>query len=146
MKVQKSIDIKATPEKIWPFFVEPEKVLQWCITFKKYEYTNKQYNGVGTAIYIEEQAGGPLMKMNFEITDCIANEKLSLQMISGTGVKAYKQDWSLEPIPSGSRFTFQEEVILPFGVIGRLLGSIMEGSSAATVDKMLARLKGLSET
>jgi uncharacterized protein YndB with AHSA1/START domain len=146
MKVQKSIYIKATPEKIWPFFVEPEKVLQWCITFKKYEYTNKQYNGVGTAIYIEEQAGGPLMKMNFEITDCIANEKLSLQMISGTGVKAYKQDWSLEPIPSGSRFTFQEEVILPFGVIGRLLGSIMEGSSAATVDKMLARLKGLSET
>jgi carbon monoxide dehydrogenase subunit G len=146
MKVQKSIDIKATPDKIWPFFVEPEKVLQWCITFKKYEYNNKQYNGVGTPIYIEEQAGGPLMKMNFKITDCKDNEKLSLQMISGTGVKAYKQNWSLEPIPSGSRFTFQEEVTLPFGVIGKLLGSIMEGSSAANVGKMLAKLKSLSET
>jgi uncharacterized protein YndB with AHSA1/START domain len=145
MKVQKSIDIKASPDKIWLFFVEPEKVLQWCITFKKYEYTNKQYNGVGTPIYIEEQAGGPLMKMNFKIIDCKDNEKLSLQMISGTGVKAYKQNWSLEPIPSGSRFTFQEEVTLPFGFIGKLLGSIMEGSSAATVDKMLAKLKGLSE-
>jgi carbon monoxide dehydrogenase subunit G len=146
MKVQKSIDIKATPDKIWPFFVEPEKVLQWCITFKKYEYNNKQYTGVGTPIYIEEQAGGPLMKMNFKITDCKDNEKLSLQMISGTGVKAYKQNWSLEPIPSGSRFTFQEEVTLPFGVIGKLLGSIMEGSSAANVGKMLAKLKSLSET
>lgn len=145
MKVQKSIDIAATPNKIWPFLVEPEKVLQWCITFRKYEYTNKLYSGVDTPIYIEEQAGGPLMKMNFKITDCKDNERLSLQMVSGTGVKAYNQSWSLEPIPSGSRFTFQEEVTLPFGVLGRLLGSIMEGSSAATVDKMLARLKSLSE-
>jgi uncharacterized protein YndB with AHSA1/START domain len=145
MKVQKSIDITATPDKIWPFFVDPEKVLQWCITFKKYEYTNKQYNGMDTPIYIEEQAGGPLMRMNFKITDCKDNERLSLQMISGTGVKAYKQIWSLEPIPSGSRFTFQEEVTLPFGILGKLLGTIMEGSSAATADKMLAKLKTLAE-
>ena len=55
MKVQKSIDITVSPDKIWPFFVEPEKVMQWCITFRKYEYTNKQYYGVGTPIYIEEQ-------------------------------------------------------------------------------------------
>jgi uncharacterized protein YndB with AHSA1/START domain len=145
MKVQKSIDISTTPDKIWPFFVEPEKVLQWCITFRKYEYTNKQYSGMDTPIYIEEQAGGPLMKMNFKITDCKENESLSLQMISGTGVKAYKQIWLLEPIASGSRFTFQEDVTLPFGIIGKLLGSIMEGSSAATVDKMLAKLKSLAE-
>jgi uncharacterized protein YndB with AHSA1/START domain len=146
MKVQKSINIAATPDKVWPFFVEPEKVLQWCITFRKYEYTSIQYSGVDTPIYIEEQAGGPLMKMYFKITDCKENERLSLQMISGTGVKAYKQSWSLEPIPSGSRFTFMEEVTLPFGILGKLLGNIMEGSSVATVDKMLTKLKTLSET
>ena len=100
---------------------------------------------MGTPIYIEEQAGGPLMKMNFTITDCKDNQRLGLQMVSGTGVKAYKQNWSLEPIPSGSRFTFQEEIELPFGFIGKILGAIMEGSSAATVDKMLARLKSFSE-
>jgi carbon monoxide dehydrogenase subunit G len=145
MKVQKSIDIAVSPDKIWPFFVEPEKVMQWCITFRKYEYTNKQYYGVGTPIYIEEQAGGPLMKMNFKITDCIENEKLDLQMVSGSGVKAYKQCWSLEPVPSGSRFTFKEEIELPFGIVGKLLGNVMEGSSARTVDRMLATLKALAE-
>jgi len=29
MKVQRSIDITAPPEKIWPFLVEPNKVLKW---------------------------------------------------------------------------------------------------------------------
>ena len=145
MRVQKSIDIGVPPEKVWPFFVEPEKVLQWCITFKKYEYTSSRYSGLDTPIYIEEQAGGPLMKMNFIITNCKENQLLALQMVSGTGVKAYKQDWSLEAIPSGCKFTFAEEVELPYGIIGKLLGRLMEGTSAATVDKMLNRLKTLAE-
>jgi len=145
MRVQKSIDIGAPPEKVWPFFIEPEKVMQWCITFKKYEYTSNQYSGVDTAIYIEEQAGGPLMKMNFKITDCKENRSLALQMVSGTGVKAYKQSWSLEAIPAGCKFTFAEDVELPYGIIGKLLGTLMEGMSARTVDKMLIRLKTLAE-
>lgn len=145
MRVQKSIEIAAPPERIWPFFVEPEKVLQWCITFKRFEYTGNQRSGVETPIYIEEQAGGPLMKMHFKITECKENEKLALRMVSGTGVKSYEQGWSLETIPSGSRFTFREEIELPLGVIGKLLGPILERMSAATVDKMLVKLKALAE-
>ena len=56
MKVQKAIEIDAQPERIWPYFIEPEKVLQWCITFKKFEYTSNQRGGVGTPLYIEENA------------------------------------------------------------------------------------------
>ena len=63
MKIQRAIEINAPPEKIWPFFVEPEKVLQWCITFKKFEYANDQQSGKGTSLYIEEEAGGRLSKM-----------------------------------------------------------------------------------
>ncbi len=145
MRVQKSIDIAATPDKVWPFFVDPEKVLQWCITFKKYEYPGPQTSGVDTNVYVEEQAGGPLMKLNFKIVDCKENELMKLKMVSGTGVKAYEQTWSLKPTSTGSQFTFMEDVTLPFGIIGKLLGSIMAGESAATVDKMLARLKALAE-
>jgi hypothetical protein len=113
MRVQKLIDIDASPKSIWPFFIETEKILQWCITFKKFEYSNDQRSGVGTPVYIEEQAGGPLMKLHFNITECRENEKLALHMVSGTGVKFYDQSWSLEPIQSGSRFMFMEDVELP---------------------------------
>ena len=37
MRVQRSIEIAAPPAKIWPFLVEPEKVLKWCITLEKFE-------------------------------------------------------------------------------------------------------------
>ena len=50
MKVKKAIEVNAPPEKIWPFFVEPAKVLQWCVTFKRFEYTTDQRSGVGAPL------------------------------------------------------------------------------------------------
>lgn len=145
MRVQKSIEIAAPPKTIWPFFVEPEKVLQWCITFKRFEYTGNQRSGVGTLLYIEEQAGGGLTKMQFGVTEWKENEKLALQMVSGASYGSYDQQWLLEPIPLGSRFTFIEEIIFPHGVIGKLISLIAQRMSAATVEKMLTKLKALAE-
>ena len=146
MRVQKAIEINTPPELIWSFFVEPEKVLQWCITFKKFEYTSNQRSGAGTPLNIEEQAGGSLSTMLFEVTEWKDNEKVALRMVSGANYGSYDQQWSLEPIPSGSRFTFREEIILPYGFIGKLIGLIAQRMSAATVDKMLTKLKALAES
>jgi len=146
MKVQRSIEIAAPPEKIWHFLVEPEKILQWCITFEKFEYTGEQRSGVGTPFYIEEKAGPmPLMKLNFAATEWEENKRLAFSMTSGTGVKGYEQRWTVEAIPSGSRFTFAEEVELPYGIIGKVIGLVGQCSSGATVKKMLAKLKSLAE-
>lgn len=145
MKIQKAIVINAPPEKIWPYFVEPEKVLQWYSTFRKFEYTSDQHSGVGTPVYIEEQAIGPLMKMHFEATEWEENKKLALRMVSGSGVKSYNQVWLLEIIPSGSRFTFMEEIELPMGIIGKLIGLIAQNMSETTVNKIQLKLKALVE-
>ena len=146
MKVQKSIEIAAPPEKVWPFLVEPEKILKWCITFRKFEYTGKQRSGVGTALYIEEKAGGPLMKLNFTVTECEKNKKLAFNMTSGTFVKGYEQTWAVDATPPGSRFTFMEQVKLPYGVIGKVMELFARRGSEATVEEMLAKLKSLVET
>jgi uncharacterized protein YndB with AHSA1/START domain len=145
MRVQKAIEVTVPANRVWPYFVEPEMVLQWCITFKKFEYTSNQRSGVGTPIYIEEQASGQLMKMNFEVTEWKENEKVALRMISGGSLKSYEQSWSLEPTTLGSKVTFMEDIELPYGVIGKLLGLILEGMSTSTADKMLAKLKSLVE-
>lgn len=145
MKVQKSIDIAAPPNRVWAFFIEPEKVLQWCITFKKFEYTGNQRSGKGTPLYIEEEAGGRLSKMQFEVTEWKENEKLALRMVSGGNYKSYEQCFSAEATSSGSKVSFMEEIILPYGVIGKLIGAIAQGVSNATVDKMFAKLKVLAE-
>ena len=133
MRVQNSIEIAAPPQAIWPFLIEPEKVLQWCITFRKFEFTSDQRSGVGTPLYIEENAGAGLTKMQFEVTEWKENEKLALRMVSGASYKAYDQHMSLEPTPLGSRFTYMEELIFPYGIIGKLIGLIAQNMSLATL-------------
>ena len=145
MKVHKSIEIKAQPEKIWPFLVEPDKILRWCTTFIKFEYTSEQHSGVGVTFYLEEKAGGPLMKLNFRIIEWLKNERIAFSMTSGNFVKGYEQSWTVETIPTGSRFTFMEEVKLPFGIIGIIMGLFAQRGSEAEVEKMLPRLKSLAE-
>ncbi|HJX69749.1 MAG TPA: SRPBCC family protein [Dehalococcoidia bacterium] len=145
MNVERSIEIAVPPDKIWPFMVEPEKILEWCITLKKFEHTSEQRSGVGTPFYFEEKAVGRLMKLNFAVTEWVENEKLAFNMTSGKGVKGYEQRWTLEATPSGSRFTFMEKVELPYGIIGKILGLLAQFLSRLTVKKMLAKLKNLAE-
>ncbi|UCH07953.1 MAG: SRPBCC family protein [Deltaproteobacteria bacterium] len=145
MKVQKSIEIAAPPHKIWPFLIEPEKIQKWCITFLKFEYTGEQRSGVGTTFYLEEKAGGPLMKLNFRITEWVENERVAFSMISGNFVKGYEQSWTVEATPSGSRFTFMEEIKFPYGIVGKIMGLFAKRGSEATVGKMLPKLKSFAE-
>jgi uncharacterized protein YndB with AHSA1/START domain len=145
MKAQGSIVINAPPEKVWPYLVEPEKVLQWSVTYKKYEYVGDQHSGVGTKIYVEEKAGGPLMKINFEAVEWAENEALVLRMVSGSGVKSYMQNYRLEKVEQGCKLSFMEEVELPMGFIGKFIGFLGEGMSKATLKKVQQKLKSLVE-
>ena len=145
MKIEKSVEIAAPPERIWPFFIEPEKVLQWSITFRKFEFLGDQRHGTGTPLYIEEKAGGPLMKMNFEVTEWVENKRIRLKMISGASLKSYEQLWTLSPTDTGTEFTFYEEIVFPLGVIGQLVGLATQGSSNKFVMEMQAKLKSIVE-
>ena len=145
MKVRDSVEIAAPPEKVWPLLVDPENILKWCITFRKFEYSGNQHSGVGTTFYIEEKAGGPLMKLNFRAEEWQKNRRLTFRMVSGNSVKLYRQVWTIDPIPSGSRFIFSERVELPYGFIGKLMELFARRGSEATVKKMLAKLKNLAE-
>ncbi len=145
MKVSESMEINAAPERIWPFLVDPDKVLQWCITFKKFEYCGDQRSGPGTPLYIEEDAGNGLARMQFVVQHWRENERLDLRMLRGASYRSYEQHMSIERISGGSRFTYAEEIILPYGLLGRLIGSIAERMSARTLRTMLAKLKALAE-
>ncbi len=145
MRVQESIILHAAPEKIWPYLYEPEKVLQWCSTYQKYGYMGELHGGKGTLFDIEEKAGGPVMKYIFETTEWEENCRLTQKMISGKGVKAYRQTLQLEKLAEGSRFTFSEEVELPMGFLGQVVGYLGEGMSRSTLRKTLLKLKTLVE-
>jgi len=145
MKVERSIEIAAPPEKVWPFLAEPEKVLEWYIPLQKFEYTSEQHGGVGVPLYFEEKVAGQLMKLNCIVTEWVENEKIAFIMTSGKGMKTYGERWTIESTPSGSRFSFAEQGELPYGIIGKLMEPLAQSMSEATIEKMLAKLKSLTE-
>lgn len=85
------------------------------------------------------------MKMNFEVTEWAENEAVGLRMTSGPMLKSYVQRWTLQRTASGSTFTFMEELVFPWGPIGKLIGRMTQGSSEAFIDRMLPKLKALAE-
>jgi hypothetical protein len=66
-------------------------------------------------------------------------------MTSGNFLKGYEQKMKLEATPSGSRFTFAEDVKMPYGPIGSVIGFLGKSSSQAHLKEMLGKLKSLAE-
>jgi uncharacterized protein YndB with AHSA1/START domain len=145
MKVQRSIGIAAPPEKIWPYLVEAEKIPKWFNLLRKFEYTGEKRAGVGATFYYEEKSGGQLMKMNYVVTEWVDNKRFAFRVTSGS-LKKDDQVWSIEPIASGSRFTMFEDLDMPMGIFGKIIGflfgNIMIGSN---MKKILSNLKRVAE-
>ena len=145
MKIQRSIEIAAPPEKIWLFLIEPEKILKWFDLLRKFEYTSDKRSGAGTTFYYEEKSSGQLMKLNYKVTEWTVNRKLAFSVTSGS-LKKDDQVWSIEAMPSGSKFTMCEEVEMPMGIIGKIIGALFGGSMIGkNMEKILANLKRLVE-
>ncbi len=145
MKVEKSIEISAVPQRIWPFLVDPEKILMWFDSFKKCEYASGKHAGKGTTYYVEEKVPGPLRKINFKAIVWNENESLTLKMTSGKNVNSYEIRWNMEITKSGTVFHFVEDIGMPFGIIGKILGVIGKPTADKMVEGMLLKLKALSE-
>jgi uncharacterized protein YndB with AHSA1/START domain len=145
MRVERSIAIAAMPEKIWPYLVEPEKIMQWFTLLRKFEYTGEQKGGVGTPFYYEEKSGPQLMKLHYVVTEWVENERLAFTMVSGPA-KRDDQIWSIEATPSGSRFTLTEDYEAPWGVMGKMLEKFFVGRIIGKhLEEILANLKSLAE-
>lgn len=145
MKVQRSVVIEAPKEKVWPFLVQPDKIMEWYAPMRRFEYRGEQRAGVGTTIYAEERVAGRPRRLNFVVTDWADKEKIAFKMTSGEYLQGYEEKWMLETTPAGTRFTVAEDAKLPHGVLGNVMGVFARRSSSASMGTMLSRLKGFAE-
>jgi uncharacterized protein YndB with AHSA1/START domain len=143
--IHKRIEINANPEKIWPFLVDPEKILKWCFTLESFEYTSSQKEGKGATFRYIDKGAVHKVEINCVIVKWIENQVISFRMTSGTHFKSYEGTWSIESVQRISTFCFEEKTKMPYGIIGKLVGIVSERRAAAVVDKMLERLKSSVE-
>ena len=145
MEINRSIEIEAAPEKIWPFLVEPEKIVQWCFTLQTFEYTSHVPHGIGASFKYREQGRLHSVELNCTITEWIEKKRISFEMTGGKSFKGYEETWMVEPCSNGSRFSFIQQSHLPFGILGKIMEPVSRRRAGITVDEMLAKLKRLVE-
>ena len=145
MKVERSIETTASPQRVWPLLIEPQQIVKWFTLLKSFEYTSDPPRGVGTTFHYEEQSGGRLMKLDYRVTDWVENERLAFSVESGP-LRKDDQVWSLAVTPGGSKVTLWEDVALPGGKFGDVvLAPVVGRMIGGHLAEMLMNLKRLAE-
>ena len=144
---EKSIQIAAAPEEVWTCLTHPNWIQKWWTALREYHYASEQQAGVGMTFVVEEKIGmGPLLKITFEVTRWVKQDRITFKMMSGTGAKSYEISWTLEPVEGGTLFNYVERLTLSNGFMDKVWGKLGRRSGMGHLEGYLRNLKTLAES
>ena len=122
--IKVSIEIDATPEKVWQIVEPVERHVDWMHDAVAIRFVSPQTRGVGTAFLCDTKVGPIRLTDKMEITQWVPGKAMGVKhigIVTGSGV------FTLEPIDNGTRtlFKWEEELIFPWflaGPLGALIG------------------------
>ena len=148
-RVEKSIEIKAPPEKVWEMLAL-DRTPEWIEDNENVEYTSEVNTPedkfrVGATVHIIEKHE----EFDMEITDSIKNEKLSCRSkgpLSKSGNVTVTVTYILKPTKTGTEMTYEGEYEMPWGIFGRFLDRLfVQRMGEKGIGKSLEKLKSILE-
>ena len=122
-KLTKSIEIEASPEKVFTFIIDAEKLNEVTKGFQEVEKTSKGPVGVGTTAHIVGKAGGQQAELDAEITEFEKNKKVIWRTIGASKLKVRYSD-ILEPTAKGTKLTRSSDYELPYSILGKIIDKL----------------------
>jgi carbon monoxide dehydrogenase subunit G len=123
-KATRSIEIKASPEKVFALMCDLEKMNVITKGIEEAEYTSKGPIGVGTTKHVVGKAGRFKEESNMEITEFVKNRKVSMRTIGASRVKMNVSQ-SFEPTAEGTKLTVANDYKLPYSMLGKLVDKLL---------------------
>ena len=120
-RIEESIEIRASPEKIWPMVLW-NQVPTWMTIIKKVEYTSEETEKIGATAHWVGEAGGIKSEWDTETTEWEPYKRGAWRSTSGTftGIGSM----TLSPIESGTIATFLMDYELPYSFLGKLVDKL----------------------
>ena len=122
-KLTKSIEIEASPEKVWALIFDMKKMNEITKGFSEGEYTSKGPVGMGTTMHYVGKAGGQQAEFDTEIYEFEKNKKVSVRTIGGSKLKM-KNSYTLEPTAKGTKLTTTMDYELPYSILGKIVDKL----------------------
>jgi uncharacterized membrane protein len=125
-KLTKSIEIEASPEKVFDFVTDMEKLNEIMKGDQKGEITSKGPVGVGTTMHLVAEAGGSKTEWDMEVTEFVKNKKISTRTIGASKFKM-QGSYTLEPTAKGTKLTTTTDYELPYSILGKVIDKLKVG-------------------
>jgi carbon monoxide dehydrogenase subunit G len=143
-KLTNSIEIEASPEKVWAFITDMKKMNEAMKGWAEGENTSKIV-GVGATTHYIGVAGGTQAEWDMEVTEFVKDKKMAMHTIGASKFKM-TGSWNLEPTAKGTKLTYGMEYEVPYSFVGKIVDKLkvskdMEKSSVKMLENMKKALE-----
>ncbi len=139
-KLTKSIEIEASPEKVFTFINDMKKMNGAMEGWAEGESTSKVV-GVGATMHYVGVAGGSTAEWDMEVTEFVKNKKIASRTIGASKFKMTSSE-ALEPTTKGTKFTFSMDYEVPYSILGKLVDKLkVSKDMEKSMSKMLENMK-----
>ena len=145
-KLTKSIEIEASPEKVFALILDVEKMNEITKGFAEFEITSKGPFGVGTTMHYVGKAGGSQAEWDLEVIEFEKNKKISAHTV-GTSKFKMETSYILEPTAKGTKLTASDDYKLPYSILGKIVDKLRVSKDIEkSSEKQLRDMKKALET
>ncbi|HEU0019913.1 MAG TPA: SRPBCC family protein [Thermoleophilaceae bacterium] len=145
MKVERSVEIAATPERIYEVIMDPSCLARWVTIHAALEEAPDGQLERGSELTQRLQLAGRAFTVHWKVVE---NHPARRVVWEGSGPMHSHAGVTYELAPNGdggTRFTYINEFALPGGPLGRIAGSVVRRVTAGELDESLIRLRAMVE-
>ncbi len=118
-----SVDVPAPSSQVWATLLDWEATARWMVPPTTVSVVGEPREGIGTRLYAVTTVARILRLVDhMVVTEWVPEREVRVRhvgwMVRGDGI------FRLSPIPGGTRFEWIEDMPLPFGVVGEILGRL----------------------
>ena len=144
-KLEREIDIEASPEAVYDVLADPTCLGEWVTIQEELEEAPDGDLRPGSRLRQRMRVAGKRFRLSWTVVEAKRPSRIVWEGHGPMGSNA-KAVYELSADgDGGTRFSYLNEYQLPGGLAGRIAGRAVQAASGREADKTLKRLKALVE-
>jgi len=144
--VSASIEIAATPEKVWETVMDPARLGDWVTIHRRLRHADDGPPRVGFEMDQRVHLRGVSLDVHWRLVEC-EPDRHAVWEGRGPARSRARTEYTLKACEDGTRFDYRNEFHPPLGPIGALasralVGGMPEREATRTLERLRALLDG----
>lgn len=144
VSIANSVDIRRAPNVVWPYLVDWERLDRWMTEADRFRVTGDRREGVGVEAEARVRIAGIATHDRIRVVRWEPPWVLEMEHLGWVRGRGYMELTPAEE--SGTTLFWREDLIPPWGVVGRIGMRLLQGRMRRIFRRDLRRLQRLVES